>query len=84
MAQRAYVEVAGFTHVGHMLVECKMPSNVTPRLLIVADGWMTASETCSDGASSTNCCPLAAVNRIASDLLGFSCSYRNSQLKPSV
>jgi len=25
MAQRAYVEVAGFTHVGHMLVECKMP-----------------------------------------------------------
>ena len=25
MAQRTYVEVAGFTHVGHMLVECKMP-----------------------------------------------------------
>jgi len=25
MAQRAYVEVAGLTHVGHMLVECKMP-----------------------------------------------------------
>jgi len=25
MAQHAYVKVAGFTHVGHMLVECKMP-----------------------------------------------------------
>ena len=23
-AQRTYVEVAGFTHIGHMLVECKM------------------------------------------------------------
>jgi len=32
----------------------------------VADCWMTASETCSDGASSTDCCPLAAVSRIAS------------------
>ena len=25
VAQRAYVEVAGFTHVSHMLVECKKP-----------------------------------------------------------
>ena len=52
-------------------VRCR--SNVTTRLLIVADGSMTASETCSDGASSTDCRPLPVVNRIASDLLGFSC-----------
>jgi len=37
----------------------------------VADGWMTASETYSDGASSTDCRRLVAVNRIASDLLVF-------------
>ena len=43
------------------------------RDLIVVDGWTTASETCSDGASSTDCRRLPVVNRIASDLLGFSC-----------
>jgi len=58
-------------HAGRVYIRCR--SNVTPRLFIVTDGWMTASETCSDLATSTNCRPLSAVNRIASDLLGFSC-----------
>ena len=46
MAQRAYVEVAGFAHVSHICwSNVRSRSNVTPRVLIVGDGWMAAFKT---------------------------------------
>jgi len=44
-------------HAGRVYIRCRSNvcrSNVTPRLFIVTDGWMTASETCSDLASDVD------------------------------